>query len=115
MKNIELVKSSGNVFKDVGFNSVEAKNLKFRSRLMNILIQYIQHEGLTQKKAAKKLGVTQPRISNLMRGKIDLFSAGMLLDMMEKAGFPIYKKMETDAVSLFKGYKTHFSGHYHVS
>jgi predicted XRE-type DNA-binding protein len=109
MKNTQLIKSSGNVFKDVGFDPVEAKNLKFRSRLMSILIRYIQHEELTQKKAAKKLGVTQPRISNLMHGKIDLFSMDMLLGMMERAGFPIYKRIEQSTYLIFKKYDHHYS------
>ena len=102
-----FIKSSGNVFKDVGFDDIEARNLKFRSHLMNILMRFIQQEGLTQKKAAERLGVSQPRISNLVHGKIDLFSAGMLLDMMERAGFPIYKKIESDVHQFFSKYEGH--------
>ena len=102
MKNIKFVKSSGNVFKDVGFDEVEAKSLKFRSHLMSMLIRYMQREGLTQKKAAQRFRVTQPRVSNLVQGKIDLFSVGVLLDMMERAGFPIYRKIELEANNLFK-------------
>lgn len=105
MSNSEFVKSSGNVFKDVGFDEVEAKNLKFRSHLMSMLMRYIQHEGLTQKEAAKRLGIKQPRVSNLVHGKIDLFSVGMLLDMVERAGFPIYKKIEADAHQFFRKYE----------
>ncbi len=107
MSKHEFVKSSGNVFKDIGFDTFEAKNLKFRSHLMTMLMHYIQHEGMSQKLAGKQLGVSQPRISNLMHGKIDLFSTGMLLDMMERAGFPIYKKIEADAHQLFRKYESH--------
>lgn len=105
MSDHEFIKSSGNVFKDVGFDELEAKSLKFRSHLMTMLMHFIQHEGLTQKEAAQRLGVSQPRISNLVHGKIDLFSAGMLLDMMERAGFPIYKKIEADAYQFFRKYE----------
>lgn len=104
MRKNKFVKSSGNVFKDVGFDEVEAKSLKFRSHLMNMLIRYMQREGLTQKEAAKRFHVTQPRVSNLVQGKIDLFSVDTLLDMMERAGFPIYKKIESDASNIFKKY-----------
>jgi predicted XRE-type DNA-binding protein len=101
-KKTKFIKSSGNVYKDAGFSDVEAKNLKLRSQLMSLLVKYIQHECFTQKEAAKKLGVTQPRISNLIRGKIDLFSADMLLEMLERAGFPIFKKIEHDTKIFLK-------------
>jgi predicted XRE-type DNA-binding protein len=109
MSKMKFIKSSGNVFKDVGFDEFEAKSLQFRSHLMNMLMNYIQHEGLTQKEAAKCLGVSQPRISNLIHGKIDLFSTGMLLEMMERAGFPVYKKIETDVYQFFKKFEGHHS------
>jgi predicted XRE-type DNA-binding protein len=56
----------------------EAQNMKLRSAMMTALCGYIKSEGLTQKQAAKKLGVTQPRISDLMRGHIDLFAIDSL-------------------------------------
>jgi len=56
----------------------------------------------SQADAAKKLGVSQPRISNLIHAKIDLFITGMLLDMLERAGFRIYEKIE-DNVECFIG------------
>lgn len=107
MSKTKFVKSSGNVFKDLGFDDLEAKSLKFRSHLMNMLIRYIHHEDFTQKEAAEQLQVSQPRISNLMNHKIDLFSTSMLLDMIERAGFPIYKKIETDTQHFFKKYTEH--------
>ena len=105
MDNGKFIEGSGNTFEDVGFDEVEAKNLKFRSHLMTILVCYIQEKAFTQKDAAKKLHVSQPRISNLLHGKIDLFSVGMLLDMMERAGFKIYKKIEVDATQIFKQFQ----------
>jgi predicted XRE-type DNA-binding protein len=106
----DFIESSGNVFKDVGFDSVEAKNLKFRSHLMTMLMRYIEEKGFTQKEAAKQLHVSQPRISNLLHGKIDLFSVGMLLDMMERAGFQIYKKIQADTSRM---YSPAHVGHHH--
>ena len=64
----------------------QAENLKLRSSLMLALRSHIEREGLSQTEAAKVFGVTQPRISNLMRGKIDLFGIDMLVNMLAAAG-----------------------------
>lgn len=66
---------------------------------MTALIKFIQQETLTQKEAAKRLGVHQSRISNLTHYRIDLFSTDMLLDMLERAGFKVYQRMEQDVVA----------------
>ncbi len=63
-----------------------AENMKLRSSLMLALKEHIAKEGLTQSAAAKKFGVTQPRISDLLRGKIDLFSIDTLVNMLATAG-----------------------------
>lgn len=78
--------SSGNVFTDLGFGVEEAQNLKARSDLMIELTRLIEARGLTQAAAAKLLGVTQPRISDLVRGKIDRFSVDSLIEMLGRAG-----------------------------
>lgn len=77
---------SQNVFRDLGFANIEAENLRIRSALMIILTEHIQRAGLTQKQAAETLGVTQPRISDLMRGRIDVFSIDTLIAMLSRAG-----------------------------
>lgn len=77
---------SHNVFRDLGFGAIEAENLRIRSALMIILTEHIKRAGLTQKEAAEALGVTQPRISDLMRGKIDVFSIDTLISMLSRAG-----------------------------
>ena len=64
------------------FPEEKAKQLKFRSDLMCILNAYIQATGITQREAAEKFDVSQPRISNLVHCNIDKFSNGMLLDML---------------------------------
>ena len=63
----------------------EAENMKLRSSLMMALRDHIKRRGLTQSEAAKGFGVTQPRISDLMRGKINLFSLDMLVNMLAAA------------------------------
>ena len=67
----------------------EAENLKLRSVLMTALCDYIKAEGLTQKQAAAKLGVTQPRISDLKRDRIDLFAIDSLVTMLARAGLHV--------------------------
>ena len=67
----------------------QAENLKLRSSLMLALKRHIEREGLSQTEAAKVFGVTQPRISNLMRGKIDLFGLDMLVNMLAAAGLRV--------------------------
>ncbi len=66
-----------------------AANMKLRSSLMVALKQHISEEGWSQKEAAGKFGVTQPRISDLMRGRIDLFSLDTLVNMLATAGVPV--------------------------
>ena len=67
----------------------EAENLKFRSTLMQELTAHITRAGMTQSAAAQQLGVTQPRISDLTRGKIDLFSIDTLVNMLGAAGLQV--------------------------
>jgi len=67
----------------------EAENMKLRSALMIELKKYIAKTGLTQAEAAKRFGVTQPRISDLMRGKINLFALDALVNMAAKAGLHV--------------------------
>lgn len=72
----------------------EALNMKLRSELMMQIRQAIEVNGWTQKKAAKQLGVTQPRISDLSRGKIDLFSLDMLVNMLASMGEEVEIKIK---------------------
>ena len=67
----------------------EAENLKIRSALMQELTAQITKAGMTQSAAARQFGVTQPRISDLMRGKIDLFSIDTLVNMLGAAGLQV--------------------------
>lgn len=83
---VRVRRSSGNVFRDLGFGDDEAENLKIRADLMIELTKLIEAQELTQAAAAKLLGVTQPRVSDLMRGKIDRFSVDSLIEMLGHAG-----------------------------
>jgi len=101
---VKLTKSDDNVFKDMGYSEEEARSLQFRSYLMTALRKYILNMGWSQKEAAQRLNVTQPRISNLMRGKIYLFSLGNLIEMLERAGFKMYEKIEKSINDEFKAH-----------
>lgn len=69
-----------------------AASMKARSALMMELSNVIQQQGMTQAEAAALFGVTQPRISDLMRGKLNLFSLDTLMDMAAMAGMsPVVK------------------------
>lgn len=85
----KITPSSGNVFRDLGFGEDEAEHLRIRSTLMIAVRKLIEERGLTQAEAAKLLGVTQPRISNLVRGRIDLFGIDTLIDMLARAGIHV--------------------------
>lgn len=82
--NIE--RSTGNVFRDLGFGPKEAESLRLRAQLMAEVKRLVQARKLTQKAAAKLFGVTQPRVSDLVRGKIELFSIETLVNMLSRAG-----------------------------
>ena len=85
----KMQRSSGNVFRDLGFSAEEATNLKMRSDLMIRLSKLIEARGLTQAQAASVFGVTQPRVSDLVRGKIDRFSVDTLIAMLGHAGVKV--------------------------
>lgn len=88
-KETAITKSSGDVFTDLGFSPTESRNLRIRSELMTALRKFIEKEGLTQAEAAKRLKVSQPRISDLTRGKISRFSLDTLVNMLSDAGLDV--------------------------
>jgi predicted XRE-type DNA-binding protein len=94
MKSTAITKSSGDVFRDLGFSAAEARNLRIRSELMTALRKFIEKEGLTQTDAAKRLKVSQPRISDLTRGKISRFSLDTLVNMLSDAGMDVAVKVK---------------------
>jgi predicted XRE-type DNA-binding protein len=73
----------------------EAENMKLRSALMLALKDHLARAGMSQADAARLLGVTQPRISDLMRGKINLFGLDALVNMATAAGLRIELKVTT--------------------
>jgi len=78
-----------NVFLDCGFPPAEAENLRIRAKIMMVLTDYIQGKKITQFRAARIMGVPQPRISDLLRGKIGSFTIDTLVKMLTAAGLKV--------------------------
>ena len=85
----KVVESSGNIFSDLGFPPHEAAVLLLRAELAEALRQWMESEGLTQVQAAKRLGIAQPRVSEIMRGKIELMSLDYMVGLCAKAGVSV--------------------------
>ena len=86
---VKVTPSTGNVFRDVGFSRKEAEHLKVRADLLIGVHRVITRRGVTQAAAAKLLGVHPPRVSDLMRGRIELFSIETLIDMLARLGLSV--------------------------
>ena len=85
-KKLKVTPSTGNVFRDLGFRREEAEHLLVRADLMIEAQKIIASRKLKQNAAAKLLRVSQPRVSDLLRGRIDLFSTDALIDMLTRLG-----------------------------
>jgi predicted XRE-type DNA-binding protein len=85
-RGITITESSGNIFIDLGFEPAEAEVLYLRTIAMFRMREQIKAKGWTQAEAAKRLKVTQPRVSRLLKGKWEDFSLDMLLTMGVRAG-----------------------------
>ena len=85
-KQVKITPSTANVFRDLGFRREEAEHLLVRADLMIEVQKIIASRGLKQKAAANVLHVSQPRVSDLLRGRIDLFSTDALIDMLTRLG-----------------------------
>jgi predicted XRE-type DNA-binding protein len=86
---IKVERGSGNVFLDLGFGKAEAENLKLRSQLMMRIADDCKASGRTQAEVAKALGLTQPRLNALLKGRIDHFSLDALVNIASRAGMSV--------------------------
>lgn len=88
-RKLKIRRGSGNVFADLGFAKGEAENLKLRAELMMRIEDHYHKSGMTQAAAADALGLTQPRLNALLKGKIDLFSLDALVNIANRAGLNV--------------------------
>jgi predicted XRE-type DNA-binding protein len=88
-RKVKQTRGSYNVFADLGFPPGEAENLKLRSEIMIALVGYYRRSGLTQAEAARRLGITQPRLNALLKSRIDQFSLDALVNIARRAGLNV--------------------------
>jgi predicted XRE-type DNA-binding protein len=108
---MKISKAYDNVFEALEDDVSAAGNLKLRGRLMTEIRRFIDEQGLTQTQAARKLGITQPRLSDLTRGQINRFSLDALVNMATASGavvvIEVKRKATTpETVVLTSGYLT---------
>jgi phage-related protein/predicted XRE-type DNA-binding protein len=88
-RRMKMVRGRGNVFRDLGFREPEARNLALRSEIMIRIEEFVERSGMTQARAAARLGLTQPRLNALLKGKIDQFSLDALVNAATRAGLQV--------------------------
>jgi len=91
--------SYNNIFDAIADNKEESADLKFRADLMLVMREYFEFKEWTQSDVVSALGITQPRASELMRGKVDKFSSDKLIGFLAKLGFQISPKFVASAPS----------------
>jgi len=85
--------SKPNVFADVGFPAHEALVMLLRAQLAEALRTWMEREALTQAQAAKRLGIAQPRVSDIVRNKVELVSLDYLVALCAKAKVDVGLKL----------------------
>ena len=98
-KRLKIEKGSGNIFRDLGFPPGEAQNLIMRAELMIKVEQFVSKSGMTQKEAARQLGITQPRLNLLLKRKIEIFSLDALVNRVARAGVQVKLTVKKGGVS----------------
>ena len=88
-EKLRCIRGSGNVFLDLGFDKAEAENLKMRAQLMMRIDDFCRQGDMTQAAAAKVLGISQPQLSALLKGKIGQFSLDALVNIANRAGLKV--------------------------
>jgi len=92
-QKLKMRRGSGNVFRDLDFAEDEARNLALRSELMIRIGEFVKGSRLTQAQAAARLGLTQPRLNALLKGRIDQFSLDALVNVATRAGLHVALKV----------------------
>jgi predicted XRE-type DNA-binding protein len=87
IEGVEVYRGSGNVFADLGLP--DAEKLKIKTGLVIEIRKAMKSLGLTQQEAAKRMGITQPRVSGMMRGDFTNLSERKLMDCLTRLGYDI--------------------------
>jgi predicted XRE-type DNA-binding protein len=92
VKGVDVLHGSGNVYVDLGVPNAE--KLKIKTGLVIEIRKAMRHLGLTQKAAAERMGITQPKVSDMMRGDFSNLSERKLMDCLNKLGYDIEIKVK---------------------
>ena len=95
---IEVQRSSGNVFADLGLP--DADKLQIKSGLVIEIRKAMRQQGLTQQQTAKRMGITQPKVSDMMRGDFSNLSERKLMDCLNRLGYDIEIKVKSASNSV---------------
>lgn len=90
---VEVQRSSGNVYADLGF--ADAEKLRIKAGLVIEIRKAMRGLGLTQQEAAKRMGITQPKVSDMMRGDFAHLSERKLMDCLNRLGYDIEIKVKS--------------------
>ena len=96
MTNSQRFKS---VWDALGDSPEQAENMKLRAELMTQIRQYVESLSTTQQAAAKSLGMTQPRLNELLNGRLDRFSLDKLVNVLARAGKHVTLTVSDDEVA----------------
>lgn len=96
-EKLKMKRGTDNTFRDLGFPPEEAQNLLLRSDLMTRIERHVKTSGLSQKDAAAHMGVTQPRLNDLLKGRIEKFSLDALVNMLGNAGMRVTLRVKKAA------------------
>lgn len=96
-ENAVVESSSGNVFADLGLP--HAEKLKIKSGLVIEITRAIKRLGLTQAEAGRRMGISQPKVSRMMRGEFANLSERKLMDCLNRLGYDIHIRVQPVAES----------------
>ncbi len=96
-EKLRTVVGSDNVFRDLGFPEAEAQNLLLRTDLVVHIRKVIEKLGLTQAEAAKRAGITQPRMNDLVKGRTQKFTLDALVNVAASLGYSVKLSLKKTA------------------
>ena len=93
-EKLNIVVGSDNVFRDLGFPEAEAQNLLLRTDLVIHIRKVVEKLGVTQAEAAKRAGITQPRMNDLVKGRTKKFTLDALVKVASSFGYSVQLKLK---------------------
>lgn len=94
---LQVTAGSDNVFRDLGFPEAEAQNLLLRADLVVHIRKVIEKLGVTQAEAAKRAGITQPRMNDLVKGRTQKFTLDALVNVAASLGYSVKLSLKKTA------------------